>query len=287
MDWIGRRRPLGDAGQRRRPADRGHGQQDDRPDLRLHEDEARGRRPAPTLVGTGPRPLATTPGPPLLGGLADAVPHLVWVAAADGTVHGLQPPDRGLRALPGAGPTWPPNWEPMVHPDDLAATRRPGSGGPASGTIRARAPAPDGRRPVALASEPRVAMTNAGDGETCGTAPRPTSTPVGARRSVCAGPSARSRSRCAAARWAGGAGPRDRGRHLEPRAGGAFGFPAGSFGGSPTGFLSFVLPEDQPRCRRCRRGRSPTGPTTSSSSVPPRRRHDPLDGRPWPGDLRR
>ena len=40
---VGRREHRRHARQRRRAADRGHGQQDDRPDLRLHADEARGR----------------------------------------------------------------------------------------------------------------------------------------------------------------------------------------------------------------------------------------------------
>ena len=43
----GRRQHRGHARERRRAADRGHGQQDDRPDLRLHEDEARGDRRTP------------------------------------------------------------------------------------------------------------------------------------------------------------------------------------------------------------------------------------------------
>jgi PAS domain S-box-containing protein len=58
--------------------------------------------------------------PPLLGGLADAVPHLVWVASADGVSEysGRIAAYAGLRDASGAG--W--DWEAMVHPDDLAST---------------------------------------------------------------------------------------------------------------------------------------------------------------------
>jgi PAS domain S-box-containing protein len=57
----------------------------------------------------------------LLGGLADAVPHLVWVAGPDGVVReysgrieayaGVRSPDGGV---------W--DWAAMVHPDDVAET---------------------------------------------------------------------------------------------------------------------------------------------------------------------
>ena len=66
---------------------------------------------------------STRPAPPepLLGGLADAVPHLVWVAAPDGRVREYS------RRIALYGVTrietddgW--RWESMVHPDDLAGT---------------------------------------------------------------------------------------------------------------------------------------------------------------------
>src|SRR5437763_1517209 len=67
----------------RREAHRGNREQDDRPDLRLHEVEARGLTDTRTE-----RPMDEgTLGTPLLGGLADAVPHLVWVATLDGIVR--------------------------------------------------------------------------------------------------------------------------------------------------------------------------------------------------------
>ena len=65
--------------------------------------------PVPSSVGS------------LLGGLADAVPHLVWVAGSDGVVReysGRIEAYAGVRAEDGGG--W--RWEAMVHPDDVAAT---------------------------------------------------------------------------------------------------------------------------------------------------------------------
>ncbi len=57
--------------------------------------------------------------PLLLGGLADAVPHLVWVAGTDGVVREYS---RRIEAYDGVRrpdlDAW--AWEPMVHPDDLA-----------------------------------------------------------------------------------------------------------------------------------------------------------------------
>src|SRR5262245_7978379 len=56
-----------------------------------------------------------------LRALADAMPHLVWTAGADGTVDYYNSRARendGLRQR--ADGSW--NWQPIVHPDDLAAT---------------------------------------------------------------------------------------------------------------------------------------------------------------------
>jgi PAS domain S-box-containing protein len=59
---------------------------------------------------------------PLLGGLADAVPHLVWVATPDGVVREYSRRIERYAAAPAeAGDGW--RWESMVHPDDLDATR--------------------------------------------------------------------------------------------------------------------------------------------------------------------
>jgi PAS domain S-box-containing protein len=63
------------------------------------------------------------PGNGLLGGLADAVPHLVWIAGRDGVVReysGRIEAYAGVRRAAGDG--W--AWEAMVHPDDLAGTTR-------------------------------------------------------------------------------------------------------------------------------------------------------------------
>jgi PAS domain S-box-containing protein len=63
----------------------------------------------------------TTPRPPLLGGLADAVPHLVWVATPDGIVREYSRRIESYAAGRDAtGDGW--RWEAMVHPDDLDAT---------------------------------------------------------------------------------------------------------------------------------------------------------------------
>lgn len=71
-------------------------------------------------------------GPELLGRLADAVPHLVWVAGSDGNVR-----EYGGRIAAYAGPRnaaddgW--TWELMVHPDDLEDTVRTWSGAVGAG----------------------------------------------------------------------------------------------------------------------------------------------------------
>ena len=63
----------------------------------------------------------TTPRPRLLGGLADAVPHLVWVATPDGIVREYSRRIESYAAGKNAtGDGW--RWEAMVHPDDLDAT---------------------------------------------------------------------------------------------------------------------------------------------------------------------
>ncbi len=63
----------------------------------------------------------TAPQPPLLGGLADAVPHLVWVATPDGIVREYSRRiERYAVTRFETGDGW--RWETMVHPDDLPAT---------------------------------------------------------------------------------------------------------------------------------------------------------------------
>jgi hypothetical protein len=68
-----------------------------------------------TVVDTGdPEPARSV----LLGGLADAVPHLVWVAGRDGVVReysGRIEAYAGVRRPAGG---W--AWEAMVHPYDRA-----------------------------------------------------------------------------------------------------------------------------------------------------------------------
>ncbi|HET7704415.1 MAG TPA: PAS domain-containing protein [Candidatus Limnocylindrales bacterium] len=72
----------------------------------------------------GGRRAATRPradGPELLGWLADAVPHLVWVAGSDGVVREYSGRIAGYRGPRNAADDgW--TWEWMVHPDDLEDT---------------------------------------------------------------------------------------------------------------------------------------------------------------------
>ena len=58
----------------------------------------------------------------LLGGLADAVPHLVWVAGSDGRVREYSGRIRSYAGVPAAVGGW--DWEGMVHPHDLDGTAR-------------------------------------------------------------------------------------------------------------------------------------------------------------------
>jgi PAS domain S-box-containing protein len=74
------------------------------------------RTPAPPIDLPEP-PLGAT----LLGGIADAVPHLVWVATPDGIVREYSGRISAYAAeRRTAGDGW--SWEAMVHPDDLPAT---------------------------------------------------------------------------------------------------------------------------------------------------------------------
>jgi PAS domain S-box-containing protein len=58
----------------------------------------------------------------LLGGLADAVPHLVWIAGPDGRVREYSSRIDAYAGVPAPDGGW--SWEGMVHPDDLAAADR-------------------------------------------------------------------------------------------------------------------------------------------------------------------
>src|SRR5690349_22026403 len=60
------------------------------------------------------------PGASNLGDLADAVPHLVWVAGPDGVVRDYNGRISDYADVRGSVAAW--HWELLVHPDDLAAT---------------------------------------------------------------------------------------------------------------------------------------------------------------------
>ena len=69
----------------------------------------------------------------LLGGLADAVPHLVWVATPDGIVREYSATIGAYAAERRDGADgW--TWQAMVHPDDLPGTERAWESAIASGT---------------------------------------------------------------------------------------------------------------------------------------------------------
>ena len=83
------------------------------------------------MTGAPERPTGA-PDRALVGTLADAVPHLVWVAGPDGLVReysGRIEAYAGVRSAAGTG--W--DWEAMVHPDDLAATADAWNAATASG----------------------------------------------------------------------------------------------------------------------------------------------------------
>ncbi len=76
---------------------------------------------AAAAIAVGAPSPVTPPSSDLLGDLANAVPHLVWVAGPDGVVREYSGRIEAYAAVPrpdGAG--W--DWEAMVHPDDLAGT---------------------------------------------------------------------------------------------------------------------------------------------------------------------
>jgi PAS domain S-box-containing protein len=73
------------------------------------------------LPGEAPARRVSRGGPSLLDSLADAVPHLVWLAGHDGLVREYSRRIEGYAGVAAeAGEGW--VWESMVHADDLADT---------------------------------------------------------------------------------------------------------------------------------------------------------------------
>jgi len=73
------------------------------------------------LTGSAARHRSSPGAPPRLGAFADAIPHLVWIARADGVVveYSRRVADYGGASRTADGDY---AWQPIVHPDDLAPT---------------------------------------------------------------------------------------------------------------------------------------------------------------------
>jgi PAS domain S-box-containing protein len=195
----------------------------------------RNRRPAADDRGSG------------LGDLVDAVPHLVWVAAADGTViaYNRRIQDYGdlLRDPDG---TW--RWEALVHPDDLAATSvaweaAVRTGRPYEHEHRIRMV--DGSWRWHLSRGVRTTDAATGEPRWYGTA---TDIDTGRRAEDLL---RQTQSSLALAMRGGRMGWWTRDLETDvvtwsPELEELFGLPAGSFGGSEEAFRSLVLPEDRP-----------------------------------------
>ncbi len=181
-----------------------------------------------------------------LGDLADAVPHLVWVAAVDGTVqaYNRRIDDYGP-ARSGPDAAW--QWDLLVHPDDLVATTAAWdaavrTGRPYEHEHRIRMA--DGAWRWHLSRGVRT--TNRSTGETCwyGTA---TDIDTGRRAEELL---RQTQSSLALAMRGGRMGWWTRNLETDavtwsPELEELFGRPAGSFGGREEAFRELVLPEDR------------------------------------------
>jgi PAS domain S-box-containing protein len=188
----------------------------------------------------------TMPRSPLLGGLADAVPHLVWVATPDGIVREYSRRiERYAAVTDPAGDGW--RWESMVHPDDLPATIAAWNAALASNNEyehEHRLRMADGRYRWHLSRG--IAMP-APDGE--GSLWYGTATDIHAVRDA-EERLRRTQSALALAMRGGKIGWWQRDLRTEevtwsPELEELFGLPPGSFAGDRDRFLSFVHPDDQ------------------------------------------
>jgi len=181
-----------------------------------------------------------------LGDLADAVPHLVWVGAEDGTVlaYNRRIDDYGP-ARSGPDAAW--QWDLLVHPDDLAATAAAWeaavrTGRPYEHEHRIRMA--DGAWRWHLSRGVRT--TSRATGETCwyGTA---TDIDTGRRAEELL---RQTQSSLALAMRGGRMGWWTRNLETDvvtwsPELEALFGLPAGTFGGYEEAFRELVLPEDR------------------------------------------
>jgi PAS domain S-box-containing protein len=202
-----------------------------------------------TTRADAPRNRSETPrddGGSGLGDLADAVPHLVWVAAEDGTVQAYNRRIEDYGPARGASDAaW--QWELLVHPDDLAATTAAWdaavrTGRPYEHEHRIRMA--DGGWRWHLSRGVRT--TNRATGETCwyGTA---TDIDTGRRAEELL---RQTQSSLALAMRGGRMGWWTRNLETDvvtwsPELEELFGRPAGSFGGREEAFRELVLPEDR------------------------------------------
>ncbi len=183
----------------------------------------------------------------LLGGLADAVPHLVWVATPDGVVLEYSGRIEAYGAARAAtGGAW--RWEALVHPEDLPATAAAWSLALAVGTEyehEHRLAMADGSYRWHLSRG--IAMTGSGSGRTLwfGTA-----TDIHAVREA-EERLRRTQSALALAMRGGQIGWWQRDLTSEevtwsPELEDLFGLPPGSFSGDRFTFLDFVHADDRP-----------------------------------------
>jgi PAS domain S-box-containing protein len=196
----------------------------------------------------------------MLGGLADAVPHLVWVAGPDGVVREYS---RRIEAYGGARTDddagW--SWELLVHPDDLAGTAAAWQAAIASGTTyehEHRLRMADGQDRWHLSRG--IAMA-APDGD--GTLWYGTATDIHAVRDA-EERLRRTQSALALAMRGGKIGWWQRDLRTgqvtwSPELEELFGLPPGSFAGDEDAFLAFVHPDDRPAVTRAVAGAIESG----------------------------
>ena len=204
----------------------------------------------PGSSGRRRRPAGTTPAGRRersgLGDLADAVPHLVWVAAEDGTVgaYNARIADYGDARSRGKG-SW--HWERLVHPDDLADAEGAWTAAVSDGTTyehEHRLLMADGSYRWHLSRGVRVENPDSGDICWYGTA---TDIDTGRRaEDLLRG----TQSSLALAMRGGRMGWWTRDLETEVVTWSAeleelFGLPPGGFEGLETNFLNRVLPEDR------------------------------------------
>jgi PAS domain S-box-containing protein len=192
-----------------------------------------------------PAPGLAVPAPSSLGDLADAVPHLVWVAAEDGVVGAYNGRIADYAPPRDEDGGW--AWELLVHPDDLAGTTAAWRSALAAGTTfehEHRLRMADGSYRWHLSRGVRIDDPHSGGVSWYGTA-----TDIDAGRQA-EDLLRRTQSSLALAMRGGRMGWWTRDLETEvvtwsPELEELFGLPAGGFEGRETSFLDRVVPEDR------------------------------------------